>query len=103
MSKEESKTIIVTIKASAKWKDEFTNDLMRSITEMLPNIEISRRGGELVIQAPLKFSKRTIKLRIKKFLYQKLLKDEFRVISYNTSENEGYMVIERKVIELSYY
>ncbi len=102
----ETKTITINIKASgttSKWKDEYTNDLMRSISEMLPQIDVNRKGNELELTAPANFSNRTIKLRIKKFLHQKGLKDKFRPVSYRADDKAGYMVIEKKIIELSYY
>ena len=102
----ETKTITINIKASgttSKWTDEYTNDLMRSISEMLPHIDVNRKGNELELTAPPNFSNRTIKLRIKKFLHQKGLKDKFRPISYKNDDKVGYMVIEKKIIELSYY
>jgi len=102
----ETKTITINIKASgttSKWKDEYTNDLMRSISEMLPHIDVNRKGNELELTTPLNLSNRTIKLRIKKFLHQKGLKDKFRPISYKTDDKAGYMVLEKKIIELSYY
>ncbi|MBY9018206.1 MAG: 60S ribosomal protein L22 [Candidatus Lokiarchaeota archaeon] len=102
----ETKTITINIKASgttSKWKDEYTNDLMRSISEMLPHVDVNRKGNELELTAPANFSNRTIKLRIKKFLHQKGLKDKFRPVSYRADDKIGYMVIEKKIIELSYY
>ena len=102
----ETKTITINIKASgttSKWKDEYTNDLMRSISEMLPNIDVIRKGKELELTTPLDFSNRIVKLRIKKFLHQKGLKDKFRPETYKNDEKVGYMVIEKKIIELSYY
>ena len=102
----DTKTITINIKASgttSKWKDEYTNDLMRSISEMLPHVNVNRKGNELELVTPLNFSNRTIKLRIKKFLHQKGLKDKFRPVSYKADDKIGYMVLEKKVIELSYY
>ncbi|MHA1192028.1 MAG: hypothetical protein ACTSP9_06985 [Promethearchaeota archaeon] len=102
----ETKTITIFIKASgttSKWKDEYTNDLMRSISEMLPHIDVNRKGNELELNTPPNLSNRTIKLRIKKFLHQKGLKDKFRPVSYRADDKTGYMVIEKKIIELSYY
>ena len=102
----ETKTITINLKESgtpSKWKDEYTNDLMRSISEMLPHIDVNRKGNELELNTPPNLSNRTIKLRIKKFLHQKGLKDKFRPVSYRADDKIGYMVIEKKIIELSYY
>lgn len=106
MSKADTKSLIIYLRASettTKWKEDFTNELIRLISEMLPLVEINQSGNRLEIETASNFSKRTLKLRIKKFLHQKNLKDDFRVVSYNTSEANGYQIIEKKTIELSYY
>lgn len=106
MSKAERKNLIIYLRASettTKWKEDYTNELTRLISEMLPLVNVNKNGNQLEIVTPNKFSKRTLKLRIKKFLHQKNLKEDFRVVSYNTSEIEGYQIIEKKIIELSYY
>ena len=52
---------------------------------------------------PQDMSIRTIKLRLKKFLHRKNLSEKFRPISYKTSDNQGYMIKERRILELTYY
>lgn len=106
MSKADRKNLIIYLRASettTKWKEDYTNELTRLISEMLPLVNVNKNGNQLEIETPNKFSKRILKLRIKKFLHQKNLKEDFRVVSYNTSEIEGYQIIEKKIIELSYY
>jgi hypothetical protein len=103
MSNVDTKKFIISIKTSQKWKDDYTNELIRKLTEMIPQIEISRNGNNLEIVAPELLSKRIIKLRLKKFLHQKGLKTDFRPISKKIDGNEGYMIIDRKIMELSYY
>ena len=106
MSKADTKTLIIYLRASettTKWKEDYTNELVRLISEMLPLVSVNRNGNQLEIETSNKFSKRILKLRIKKFLHQKNLKEDFRVVSYNTSEIDGYQIIEKKIIELSYY
>ena len=106
MSNPDTKSYVIYIRASettTKWKEDFTNELTRLISEMLPLVDVKRNGNRIEIETPSNFSKRTLKLRVKKFLHQKNLKEDFRVVSYNTSEVEGYQIIEKKIIELSYY
>ena len=106
MSKADTKSLVIYLRASettTKWKEDFTNELIRLISEMLPLVDVKKNGNRLEIETPSTFSKRALKLRIKKFLHQKNLKEDFRVVSYNTSEVDGYQVIEKKIIELSYY
>ena len=103
MSKVDTKEIIINIKDLSILKEQFVDDLQRFLVEQLPQIELSRNGNELEIVMPLKLSKRAIKLRLKKFLYRKNLNEKYRPISYNTNNQSGYMIKEKKVLELTYY
>ena len=103
MSDFETKQLIIEVKELSFEKDQHVTDLERFLTEQLPQIEISRNGNELEVKMPIKLSKRVLKLRIKKFLYQKNLNDKFRPISYKKIDSNGYMVKRKKVIELTYY
>ncbi len=107
MSKAEIKHIVINVKelilAPKVGKEQNADDLSRFLVEQLPQIEVDRNGDQLEITMPEKLSKKTVKLRIKKFLHQKNLFNEFRPILYRTHELEGYMIKKRKVLELSYY
>lgn len=103
MSKVDTKEIIINIKDLSIEKEQYVEDLLRFLKEQLPQIELSRSGNELEIVMPITLSKRAIKLRLKKFLYRKNLNEKYRPISYNTSKNQGYMIKEKKVLELTYY
>ena len=103
MSKEVTKKLVVEVKELSIEKDQHVSDLLRFLTEHLSQIEIERTGNELTIELPSQMSKRAIRLRLKKFLYQKKLDDKFRPISYKTAEKNGYKIKEKKIIELSYY
>jgi len=56
---------------------------------------------ELIV--PSDMSNRVIKLRIKKFLHRKNLKEKYRPISYNSSDIKGYRIKEKRTLELTYY
>ena len=103
MSDSETKQLIIELKELSFEKDQHADDLLRFLTEQLPQIEVSRNGNQLEVIMPEKLSKRAVRLRIKKFLYQKGLHDKFRPISYKTIDYDGYMVKRKKVIELTYY
>lgn len=107
MSRAEDKHIIINVKelilAPKIGKEQNADDLLRFLVEQLPQIEVDRNGDQLEITMPEKLSKKAVKLRIKKFLHQKKLFNEFRPIFYRTHEREGYMIKKRKVLELSYY
>ena len=104
MSKEQTKNIILDVKDLITFgKEQYANDLMRFLSEMLPQIEITKNGNELEIIMPQKLSKRVIRLRIRKFLHQNGLTNEYRPISIASSERNGYMIKQKKTIEINYY
>ena len=103
MSEVYNKELIIYIKDLSIEKEQYVDDLLRFLEEQLPQIELNRNGNELEIVMPLKLSKRAVKLRLKKFLYRKNLHEKYRPISYNTSDNQGYRIKEKKVLELTYY
>ena len=103
MSKTENKHITVNVKDLSFKSEQHVSDLIRFIAESLPQIIINRTGNDLEIEMPKNLSKRTIRLRIKKFLHRKDLRDQFRPISFKSMDKEGYIVKERKVVELTYY
>ncbi|MFO8020519.1 MAG: hypothetical protein R6U96_17990 [Promethearchaeia archaeon] len=98
-----TKTLIIDVKDLSFQREEIVVDLIRFLSEQLPQIQITREGSELICEVPPDFSKRTLRLRIRKFLYKRDLKEDFRPISLNHPDKDGYMVKERKVIEFTYY
>jgi hypothetical protein len=104
MSKEVTKNIVLDVKDLVNFgKDQYVDDLTRFLAEMLPQIEIKRNANELEIIMPPKLSKRTIRLRIRKFLHQNGLYNEYRPISITSSDRKGYMIKQKKSIEMTYY
>ena len=83
--------------------DSLVVDLIRFLQEKLSGIQILRDGNELEITAPASMAKKTIKLRIRKFLYKNHLKDEYRPISYIDDDKDGFEIKERKKVEFTYY
>lgn len=103
MSENDTKELTIVVKDLSIEKEQLVDDLLRFLEEQLPQIELSRSGSEVGIVMPSDMSRRAIKLRIKKFLHRKNLTEKFRPISYKTSDNQGYMIKERKTLELTYY
>ena len=95
----ETKEITIEVKDLSIEKEQHVDDLLRFLEEQLPQIEISRSGNEVGITMPIEMSRRALKLRIKKFLHRKNLTDKYRPISYS----QGYMIKEKKALELTYY
>ncbi len=101
MSESTTKKINLNIKDLSFKSEAIVVDLIRFIAERLPKVEITRNGMDVEIKLPQSLSKRAIKLRIKKFLYQKSLDSDFRPISDNTKD--GYILKEKKGFQMSYY
>ena len=103
MSELKTKAYTINVKELSFKDEQHVLDLIRFLSEALPQISVIRNGNNIDVEIPNKLSKRAIKLRIKKFLYKNGLHNDFRPISYKTDETEGYTVKEKKTVELSYY
>jgi len=103
MSEASTKPIVINAKELSFKSDQLVEDLERFLIEALPQLKVSRNGVEIDIEMPEKLSKKAIKLRIKKFLYKKGLDNDFRPISLKTADKNGYIVKEKRILELSYY
>ena len=103
MSQEVNKTIYLNIKDLVYKREQMVVDLIRYLTEQLPQIQLTRTGNEVELIMPIKLSKRAIRLRIRKFLYKKGLNEDFRPISFKNPEKEGYTVKEKKYLSMQYY
>ena len=103
MSENDTKELTIEVKDLSIEKEQHVDDLLRFLEEQLPQIEISRSGNEIEVVMPQQMSIRAIKLRIKKFLHRKNLTEKFRPISYKTADNQGYMIKEKRTLELTYY
>lgn len=99
----EVKSFTINVKDLSFKSEQYVLDLIRYLSEALPQITLDRNANDINVEMPNKLSKRTLKLRIKKFLHKKGLYNDYRPISYKTDETEGYIVKEKKLIELSYY
>ncbi len=98
-----TKQFFVNVRDLSFKSEQLVVDLIRYLSEALPQLQIIRDANELEIIAPLKLSKRMIRLRIKKYLYKKGVNGEYRPISMNEVDKDGYVVKEKKGHKLSYY
>ena len=103
MSEVKTKLLTINVKDLSFKDDKNVDDLMRYLSEALPQIKLDRDGNEIKVEMPYKLSKRALRLRIRKFLYKKGLHEEYRPISYKSAEDEGYTIKEKKILQLSYY
>jgi len=100
---EANKSFTINIKDLSFKNEQHVLDLIRFLSEALPQISLDRNGNDIDVEMPKKLSKRVLRLRIKKFLYKNGLYNDFRPISFKTTQTEGYIVKEKKIVELSYY
>lgn len=100
---EETKKLFINIKDLSFRSDYFVDDLIRYLSEALPQINIIRNVNELELEVPINLSKRIIRLRIRKYLYKKRLDGDFRPISYIDPDKDGYIIKEKKIVEFTYY
>ncbi len=98
-----TKLLTINVKDLSFKDDKKVEDLIRYLSEALPQINLNRDKNEIKVEMPYKLSNRALKLRIKKFLYKKGLHGDYRPISYKSGDVKGYKVKEKKIIELSYY
>ncbi|MFX1327333.1 MAG: 60S ribosomal protein L22 [Promethearchaeota archaeon] len=100
---ETNKSFTINVKDLSFKSEQHVLDLIRFLSEALPQIKLNRNANDINVEMPIKLSKRALRLRIKKFLHKNNLSNNFRPISYKTVETEGYMIKEKKLVELSYY
>ena len=103
MNEVNTKQVYLEIKDLSFKSEQLVVDLLRFLSEALPQIKLERNGFEVNITAPKKLSKRAIKLRLKKYLHKKGINNDYRPISIKDVEKDGFMIKEKKMIELSYY
>lgn len=98
-----TKTYYLNVKDLGYKSLSLIDDMMRFLTEQIPQLQMSKDGNEIEVVAPEGLSKRAIKLRLKKFLYRKSLTSDFRPIFYKSGDKTGYQIKERKSFDFSYY
>jgi len=103
MSENDTKELTIDVKDLSMEKEQYIEDLLRYLEEQLQQIEISRSGNRIELTVPSTMSNRVIKLRIKKYLHRQNLTDKYRPISYNSSDIKGYIIKEKRSLELTYY
>jgi hypothetical protein len=104
MSETETEKIYIRVRDLSFKNDEYVGDLVRFLAEKLPQLNLTRKGNEIEVEKPINLSKRVIRLRLRKFLYKKKLKEDFRAISFNDPDGKkGYTIKEKREIQITYY
>jgi len=100
---DDTKTIYINVKDLSFKSEEHIENLSRFLAEQIPQLEINHEGNEIEVEKPINLSKRVIRLRLRKFLYKKKLKEDFRAISFNEPDKDGYSIKEKREVQITYY
>ncbi|MHA1672114.1 MAG: 60S ribosomal protein L22 [Promethearchaeota archaeon] len=76
-------------------KEKYIEQIMQYLEENVTSSEIAKEGNKVNINVPSSISKKFLKLRIKKYLYQAGLKDEFKIVALPKGEVSGFQILNR--------
>jgi hypothetical protein len=76
-------------------KEKYIDQIRRYIQEQLPTGEVNKSGNFLNITVPESITKRMVRMRVNKIMYQTGLKGTYRLVSIIKGDGNGYMIIER--------
>jgi hypothetical protein len=76
-------------------QEKYINQIGQFVEENIPSSSARKDGNILDITVPVAITKRMLRLRVNKFLYQSGLKAQYRLVSLVTNEATGYQIIER--------
>ncbi|WP_457559673.1 hypothetical protein [Candidatus Harpocratesius sp.] len=76
-------------------KEKHIEQIMQYLEENVPDSKITKDGNLVKIEVPISISKKVLKLRIKKYIYQAGLKDEFKIVALPKGETSGFKILSR--------
>ncbi|TFH29257.1 MAG: hypothetical protein E4G98_04155 [Promethearchaeota archaeon] len=76
-------------------KEKYIEQVMQFLEEKISASEIAKEGNMVNINVPTSISKKFLKLRIKKYLYQAGLKSEFKIVALPKGEASGFQILNR--------
>ncbi len=76
-------------------KEKYIEQIMQYLEENVASSEIAKEGNMVNINVPPSISKKFLKLRIKKYLYQAGLKEEFKIVALPKGEVPGFQILNR--------
>ncbi|MHA1777597.1 MAG: hypothetical protein DRO88_03620 [Promethearchaeia archaeon] len=74
-------------------KEKHIEQLMQYLEESIAESKISKDGSTVKIEVLPTVSKKVIKLRVKKYIYQAGLKDEFKVVALPKGDVPGFQIL----------
>ncbi|MHA1720725.1 MAG: hypothetical protein ACTSWX_11070 [Promethearchaeota archaeon] len=93
--KESTHTIEVNTSKLSISQEKYIDQMIQFISENLKVSEVSKDGNKVNVILPVSITKRMLKLRLNRFLYQSGLKSEFKIISMLNEGKQGYKFMER--------
>ena len=76
-------------------KDKYIEQAKQYVEENIVNSKVSKDGNTLNVNVPKPVSKKMLKLRLNKFLYNAGLKEDFRLISLVSEKGNGFQIMDR--------
>ena len=86
--------IVDTAKLGLK-KEKYIDQTRQYVEENIANSKVSKNGSILNINVPKNVSKKMLKLRLNKYLYNAGLKEDFRLISLVSEKGNGFQIMDR--------
>ena len=76
-------------------KEKYIEQIMQYLEENVASSELAQAGYLVNNNFPPAISKKILKLRIKKYLYQAGLKEEFKIVALPKGEVSGFQILNR--------
>ena len=76
-------------------QEKHVDQMISFISENLKNAKATKDGNHVSVKLPVSITKKMLKLRLNRFLYQSGLKSDFRLISMLNEGKQGYMIMDR--------
>ena len=83
---------------AGKWvpgKEKYIGQLMQFLDEQITGAKSTKDGNLITVSLPTTISKKMLKLRINKFLYQAGLKTDYRLIALAKKDVSGFRIFTR--------
>ena len=76
-------------------QEKYVDQMISFISENLQDAKATKDGNHVSVTLPKTISKKMLKLRLDRFLYQSGLKSDFRLISMLNEGKQGYKFMDR--------
>ncbi|MHA1820994.1 MAG: hypothetical protein ACTSU2_15950 [Promethearchaeota archaeon] len=95
----ETKELKIDVSQLSLENEKYIGDLAKYIEENMADVKVVRDGSSLILTIPANISNKKVKEIVKRFVYLADLTQLYRVISLSSSEEKGFMVHKRRLLE----